>query len=101
MNRPLYFERSMRDLAAASTDFAVDPGFIFANAAACARATVSCIRRCSSDPFPTTTVRVMSEQYMWYAAPKSMTIMSPGSIFLDPAVYCGCVPVGPEPTILV
>src|SRR5438309_6296947 len=66
MNRPLYFVRSIRFLAAASTDFPVEPGFIFARAAAWARATVSCIRLCSSDAAPTTTVLVTSEQYMWY-----------------------------------
>ena len=47
---------------------------------------VSNIWRCSADGAPTTTVRVMSEQYMWYWAPKSITIMSPRSIFRGPAV---------------
>src|SRR2546427_1686245 len=62
MNRPLYFVRSIRFLAAASTDFPVEPGFIFARAAAWARATVSCIRLCSSDAAPTTTV-LRSEEH--------------------------------------
>src|SRR5438093_31323 len=49
MNRPLYLVRSIRSLAAASTDFAFEPGLIRASAAAWARATMPCIRRCSSD----------------------------------------------------